>query len=228
MYGNGWAWSTAKGVRIGKIRWWKTSVRCARSRSPSVSKSTIANPCAASAGRTCPAKMALSRATSSVVRSAMALNCSAGPIPSGERSRSPAATWSSSPATRTWKNSSSPSEKIARNLIRSNSGSRSSDARSRRRSPKSSHDSSRLMKRSAEGCHAAASSGTFGSSPGTSVALEASPPRESSSCQADETRPGTAVVRSAGPIARSWYRRDLGLDPASRRGRGDLREPGHP
>ncbi len=86
MYGNGWAWSTAKGVRIGKICWWKTSVRYARSRSPSVSKSTIANPCAASAGRTCSAKMALCRATSSVVRSAIAANCSAGPIPSGERS----------------------------------------------------------------------------------------------------------------------------------------------
>ncbi len=60
----------------------------------------------------------------------------------------PASTWSFSPATRTWKNSSRPSEKMARNFTRSSSGTRSSSARSRSRAPNSSHDSSRLEKRS--------------------------------------------------------------------------------
>ena len=50
----------------------------------------------------------------------------AGLRPSGDRVRSPAATWSSRPATVTWKNSSSPSEKMARNFTRSRRGMRSS------------------------------------------------------------------------------------------------------
>ena len=87
------------------------------------------------------------RATSSVARSVMATSCSLGPIPSGERVRRPAATWSSRPATRTWKNSSSPSAKMPRNLTRSSRGRRSSATRSRSRAAKSSQDSSRLMNR---------------------------------------------------------------------------------
>ena len=52
----------------------------------------------------------------------MARSVSLGRRPSADRVRSPASTWSFSPATRTWKNSSSPSEKMARNFTRSSSG----------------------------------------------------------------------------------------------------------
>ncbi len=62
------------------------------------------------------------RSTSSVTRSPMARSASLGRRPSAERVRRPASTWSLSPATRTWKNSSRPSEKMARNLTRSSSG----------------------------------------------------------------------------------------------------------
>ena len=58
-----------------------------------------------------------------------------GLSPSGDRVRSPAATWSSRPATLTWKNSSSPSEKMARNFTRSRSGIRSSDGQLQQAGP---------------------------------------------------------------------------------------------
>ena len=65
----------------------------------------------------------------------------------GSAATSPAATWSLRPATRTWKNSSRFWLKIARNLARSSSGTRSSSASASTRSLKSSHDSSRLRYR---------------------------------------------------------------------------------
>ena len=61
----------------------------------------------------------------------------------------PASTWSLSPATLTWKNSSSPSAKMAMNFTRSSRGTELSSARSKRRSPKSSQESSRFENRSA-------------------------------------------------------------------------------
>ena len=56
----------------------------------------------------------------------------------------PRRTWSSSPATRTMKNSSRLDEKIAQNLTRSSRGSSGSAASSRTRAFRSSHESSRL------------------------------------------------------------------------------------
>ena len=67
----------------------------------------------------------------------------------GSRPLTPAAIWSLSPATRTWKNSSRFWLKMARNLTRSSSGVCGSSARASTRALKSSQDSSRLMYRCA-------------------------------------------------------------------------------
>src|SRR5580658_1310873 len=105
--------------------------------------------------------MADCRCTSSVTRSPMARRASLGRSPSADRARSPASTWSFNPATRTWKNSSRPSEKMARNLHRSSSGTRSSSARSSSRDPNCSHESSRLEKRSGPRSVRTSSAGTI-------------------------------------------------------------------
>ena len=44
MYGNGWPWSTASGVRMGKICRLNTSTRWARSSSPRVCQSDMTTP----------------------------------------------------------------------------------------------------------------------------------------------------------------------------------------
>src|SRR5580704_2948880 len=101
----------------------------------------------------------------------MARRASLGRSPSADRVRRPASTWSLSPATRTWKNSSRPSEKMARNLTRSSSGTRSSSARSSSRAPNSSHDSSRFENRSGPRAVTASSAPT-GVSVGVASATE--------------------------------------------------------
>ncbi len=104
-------------------------------------------PSADSAGTSSSRYRREARPVSSRVRTRISPSCWLVERPSGERVRSPAASCSFKPATRTEKNSSSPVEKMARNLTRSSSGSLVSVARSSRRSAKSSQESSRLRNR---------------------------------------------------------------------------------
>ncbi len=76
----------------------------------------------ASSGATCSRNRRSSRSTSTRARAASSRTWAVGERPSGARRRMPAATWSSRPATRTWKNSSRFWLKMARNLARSSSG----------------------------------------------------------------------------------------------------------
>ncbi len=105
-------------------------------------------PASASSGATRSRKVGCMRAEHDL-DAGRGCRAAAGPgvRPSGLAPPTPAATWSFRAATRTWKNSSRFWPKIARNLARSSSGTRSSSARARTRSLKSSHDSSRLRYR---------------------------------------------------------------------------------
>ena len=80
-------------------------------------------------------------------RSPISSSCCPGVRPSGDSCVSPAATWSLSAATRTWKNSSRLDEKMAQNFSRSRRGVVSSAASASTRSLKSSQESSRLSSR---------------------------------------------------------------------------------
>ena len=126
----------------------KTSTRYSRSSSSREAQSESLMPASARVGTTSSRKIVLWRSTSSVTLSFIAASVSAGLSPSDDLVRSPASTWSFSPATLTWKNSSSPSARIARNLTRSSTGTEVSSARSSSRSPKASQVSSLFANRS--------------------------------------------------------------------------------
>src|SRR4051794_8732759 len=149
MYGNGWAGSTASGVRTGKT--W--SRKYSRSRIASVSarssQCTIRIPASSSRGATSSWNTFACRCSRSRVRSVTRASCSRMVSQSGERTVSPVLCRRLSPAMRTMKNSSRLLAKIARNLTRSSRGRVSSSASSRTRALKSSQESSRLRKRSA-------------------------------------------------------------------------------
>ena len=98
-------------------------------------------PCAASAGASSLRHSSPWIAISSSVRRRSSASACWGVRPSGERTCTRAMTWSSSPATRTMKNSSRLEEKIAQNLTRSSSGSLGSAARSSTRAFRSSQES---------------------------------------------------------------------------------------
>ena len=83
-------------------------------------------------------------AASAKARLRISASAACGVSPSGERTATPAATWSIRPATRTMKNSSMFAEKIAQKLTRSSSGIESSRTISSTRPLKSSCDSSRF------------------------------------------------------------------------------------
>ena len=108
MYGNGWLGSTASGVSTGKMRLLVDLRRaaCARSSSrsrPADDRRRPRRPAPAPARRGTPPP-AGRRAR--WPRSPIAASCWVGVRPSGVGSSMPAATWSFSAATRTWKNSS--------------------------------------------------------------------------------------------------------------------------
>ena len=94
------------------------------------------------------ANTAADRSTSSSTRPRIVRSWSTRSSPSAVVVRRPAASCSMRPETRTSKNSSRFWLKMARNLARSSSGRRSSSARARTRALNSSHESSRLRKRS--------------------------------------------------------------------------------
>ena len=102
-------------------------------------------PASASAGRISSENSLDCQATSSLAAAAMADSCSAGVSPLGRVAPTPAANWSLSPATRTWKNSSWLPLKIATNLARSSSGTAGSAAWASTRELNSRYESSRLM-----------------------------------------------------------------------------------
>ena len=115
-----------------------------RSLSVSSAHERIWMPSAASAGRTSSAKTRAWSATSSWMRARICSCRSRGRIPDAPGSATPAAMRRFRPATRTMKYSSRFELKIARNLVRSNSGTRlASFARSSTRLLNASQDSSR-------------------------------------------------------------------------------------
>ena len=146
MYGKGWDGSTAKGVRMGKIRS-ENKVRMRPfSSSDSSAQRRISMPSSTSPGRTSSANTRDCSETRSWVRARMASWSSRGSIPATEGTATPASIRRLRPATRTMKNSSRLDEKMARNFALSSRGMRSvSRARSSTRSLKASHDSSRSL-----------------------------------------------------------------------------------
>ena len=144
MYGNGCAGSTASGVSTGKMRSSKMRVSCARASASSSSHAVNATPASWSAGEISLVNAVACRVTSSSTRERIARSCSTWSRPSGDADRTPTATCSFSPATRTWKNSSTLPLKIARNLARSSSGTDGSSASASTRAWNSSIESSRL------------------------------------------------------------------------------------
>ena len=149
MYGNGWPGSTASGVSTGKIRCSNTSIevlavvvvevvpvdeldaRRAQRRHQPVEVDA-------------PPARARARSTRSLI-SIELLRRRCGRRASGRTM--PAATWSFSAATRTWKNSSRFELKMAQNLTRSSSGTCGSSASASTRALKSSQESSRFRMR---------------------------------------------------------------------------------
>ena len=106
-------------------------------------------PSAASAGTSSSAQSVACRAVSASTRVRISASIAFGVRPSSERTFSPAAAWSSSPATRTAKNSSMCEEKNAAYFTRSSSGVLSSNACSSTRALQSSRDSSLFNSRPA-------------------------------------------------------------------------------
>ena len=144
MYGNGWPGPTASGVSTGKISLSKTRSSSSSSSGSRSSISATTMPCASRPGFRWRFQSFACSAASAVVRSRISASAAWGVSPSGERTATPAATWSINPATRTMKNSSMFEEKIAQKLIRSSSGTESSRTSSSTRPLKSSCDSSRF------------------------------------------------------------------------------------
>ena len=144
MYGNGWPGPTASGVSTGKISLSKTRSSSSSSSGSRSSISATTIPAASSPGRRWRFQSFACSAASAVERSRISASAACGVSPSGERTVTPAATWSISPATRTMKNSSMFEEKIEQKLTRSSSGSESSRTTSSTRPLKSSCDSSRF------------------------------------------------------------------------------------
>ncbi len=117
-----------------------------RSSSFSVHSSTepIGISSASSAGRSSRFHSLDWRLPSSVTRARIPASAWPGSMPSAESTPSPAASWSSRPATLTMKNSSRFDEWMATNLTRSSSGCEASSASSSTRALNSSHESSRF------------------------------------------------------------------------------------
>ena len=147
MYGKGWPGPTASGVSTGKICRLNTVSSSSSSAAFRSSISAMVIPCSSRAGLSWRFQSFACSPVSRSARSRISRSASCGVIPSGERTAIPAAAWSVSPATRTMKNSSRFEEKIEQKFTRVRSGRAASEATSRTRALKSSHESSRLRKR---------------------------------------------------------------------------------
>ena len=101
MYGNGWAGSTARGVRTGKIELRNNSARVKRSSAVRSLQGRIRIPCSSSDGRISSSNRRVCSSHSSRVRRLMRPSCSAGVWPSAERTDSPVLSRRWRPATRT-------------------------------------------------------------------------------------------------------------------------------
>src|SRR5699024_2930698 len=146
---NGWAGSTASGVRTGKTWPKKNSSTRARSSALSSSTATFEIDSASRRGPMSSLSRAACRLISSWARTPMACMTCAGIRPVTLGTARPVLMRRLSPATRTMKNSSRLVAKIDRNRTRSSSGICGSEARSRTRSLNASQLSSRSRKRSA-------------------------------------------------------------------------------
>ena len=147
----------------------------------------------------------------------------AGPCPSGVVVRTPAATCSCRPETRTWTNSSRLVAKIARNLARSSSGRSASSASASTRALKSSQESSRFSSR--PGSSAAAPAGVRRRDPcavvGGIAALHGLHRTDRlSRARSGAIHPGRRVDRGpeprAGRLGSGGPRRRLGVDGTHR------------
>ena len=149
MNGNGCAGSTASGVSTGNTCSRKWSCSHSISASESSATSTMAMPASASSrAQLQPAR--LLRRDQRRDAAADAFELFGGGAPSSDSSVMPAWTWPTSPATRTMKNSSRLLAEIDRKRSRSSSGCAGLPLSSSTRRLNSSHDISRLMKRSGE------------------------------------------------------------------------------